>query len=130
MHSKSMRMAFVARIIRHKLCLIYAFFDFFVQKSFSPKNYFLLLNLTTRRPFYICLIPPHKTLSLFYSDNLNQIENKRRIEISYLRKLHKESSLYAYINWKGMENSLLGKSQTNHIAMFTCLRKRNGILFV
>ena len=27
-------MVFVASIIRHTLCMIYAFFDFFVQKSF------------------------------------------------------------------------------------------------
>ena len=35
MHSKSMKMVFVARIIRHKLYMIYAFYDFFVQKLFS-----------------------------------------------------------------------------------------------
>ena len=50
MYSKSMKMVFVARIIRHKLCMIYTFFDFFVQKSFLTKNYFLTaeINLTTK----------------------------------------------------------------------------------
>ena len=35
MRSKSIKMVFVARIIRHTLCMISAFFDFFVQKLFS-----------------------------------------------------------------------------------------------
>ena len=39
--SKSMKMVFVARIIRHKLCMIYALFDFFfVQKSFFDQKLF------------------------------------------------------------------------------------------
>ena len=51
------------------LCIIYAFFalslrmtwaffDFFVQKSFLTKNYFLTaeINLTTRGPLYTCLV--------------------------------------------------------------------------
>ena len=54
-------MVFVARIIRHKLCMIYAFFDFFVQKSFLTKNYFLTaeINLTTWGPLYTCLVVLH-----------------------------------------------------------------------
>ena len=36
---------FVARIVRHKLCMIYAYFDFFVQKSFLTKNYFLTAEI-------------------------------------------------------------------------------------
>ena len=58
MHSKSMKMVFVARIIRHKLCMIYAFFDFFVQKSFLTKNHFHTaeINLTTEGPLYTCLV--------------------------------------------------------------------------
>ena len=35
LRSKSMEMVFVTIIIRHKLCMIYAFLNFFVQKSFS-----------------------------------------------------------------------------------------------
>ena len=56
-HIKSLKMVFVARIIRHKLCMIFAFFDFFVQKSFLTKNYFLTveINLITRSPLYTCL---------------------------------------------------------------------------
>ena len=40
MRSKSIKMMFVASMIRHKLCMIYAFFDYFVQISFSTKKYF------------------------------------------------------------------------------------------
>ena len=58
MRALSMNIVFVARIIRHKLCIIYAFFDFFVQKSFLTKNCFLTAerNLTTRGPLYTCLV--------------------------------------------------------------------------
>ena len=58
MRSKSMKMVFVARIIRHKLCMIYAYFDFLVQKSFLTKNYFLIdeIDLTTQGPLYTCLV--------------------------------------------------------------------------
>ena len=53
-----MKMVFVARIIRHKLCMKYAFFDFFVQKLSLAKNYFLIakMNLTSRGPLYTCLV--------------------------------------------------------------------------
>ena len=58
MHSKSLKMVFVARIIRHELCMIYAFFDFYVQKSLLTKNYFLTaeIKLTTLVPLYTCLV--------------------------------------------------------------------------
>ena len=51
-------MVFVARIIRHKLCMIYAFFDVFVQKSFLTKDYFLTseIDLTTLGPLHTCLV--------------------------------------------------------------------------
>ena len=51
-------MVFVARIVRHKLCMIYAFFDFFVQKSFLNKNCLLTaeINLTIRGPLYTCVV--------------------------------------------------------------------------
>ena len=51
-------MVFVARIIRHKLCMIFEFFTFFVQKSFLTKNQFLTveINLTTRGLLYTCLV--------------------------------------------------------------------------
>ena len=39
-HSKSMKIAFVARTIRHKSCMIYAFVYFFVQKSFLDHRLF------------------------------------------------------------------------------------------
>ena len=54
-----MKMVFVASIIRHELCMIYAFFDFlFVQKSFLIKSYLLTaeINLTTRGTLYTCLV--------------------------------------------------------------------------
>ena len=39
-HSKSMKMEFVARIIRHELCMVYAFFDFFCSKIiFNQKSF-------------------------------------------------------------------------------------------
>ena len=44
MRIKSLKMVFVARIITYELCMIYAFFYFFVQKSFWPKINFLLLR--------------------------------------------------------------------------------------
>ena len=58
MCSKAMKILFLARIIRHKLCMIYAIFYFFVQKAFLTKNYFLAaeMNLTTQGPLYIYLI--------------------------------------------------------------------------
>ena len=51
-------MVFVARIIRHKLRMFYAFFDLFVQKSLLNKNDFLTaeINLTTLGPLYTCLV--------------------------------------------------------------------------
>ena len=36
--SKLSKMAFVARIIRHKSCILYAFVDFFVQKIIFDQN--------------------------------------------------------------------------------------------
>ena len=53
-----MKMVFVARIIRHELCMNYAFFYFFVEKSFLTKNYFLIaeINFTTWGPSYTCLV--------------------------------------------------------------------------
>ena len=53
-----MKKVFVAKIIRHKLCMIYAFLDFFVQKSFLTKNYFPTaeINSTARGPMYTCLV--------------------------------------------------------------------------
>ena len=40
MHIKSLKMVFVARIIRHELCMIYAFLDFFCSKIiFDQKNF-------------------------------------------------------------------------------------------
>ena len=53
-YSKSMKMVLVARMIRHKLWMIYAFFIFFVQKSFL--TYKFEINLTTRGPLYTCLV--------------------------------------------------------------------------
>ena len=52
MRSKSMKIVFVARINRHRLCMILAFFDFFVQKAFLTKNYVLTaeINLSNRGP--------------------------------------------------------------------------------
>ena len=40
------------------LCMINAFFDFFVQKLFLTKNYFLIaeINFTTPGPLYTCLV--------------------------------------------------------------------------
>ena len=58
MRIKSSKMMLVARIIRYKLCTIYAFFDSFVQKSFLTKNYLLIaeIDFTTRGPLYTCLV--------------------------------------------------------------------------
>ena len=55
MRIKSLKMVFVERIIRHKLCMIYAFF---VQKSFLTKKFLLFaeINLTTQGPLYTCLV--------------------------------------------------------------------------
>ena len=55
---KSLKMVFVARIIRHKLCMIYAFFDYFFQKTFLTKSYSFTpeINLTSRGPLYTCLV--------------------------------------------------------------------------
>ena len=46
-------------------------FDFFVEKSFLTKSYFLIaeINLTTRGPLYTCLVVPYglvKSHKLFW----------------------------------------------------------------
>ena len=53
-----MKIVFLASIIRHKLCIIYAFFYFLFDNYFLTKNYFLIAatNLTTRYPLYTCLV--------------------------------------------------------------------------
>ena len=60
MRSKSMKMVFVERIIRHKLYMIYAFFDFFCAKIIFDQKLFsychILINFTTRCPLYTCLL--------------------------------------------------------------------------
>ena len=42
---QSMKMVFVTSIIRHKVCIIYLFLDFFIQKSFLTNNYFLIAEI-------------------------------------------------------------------------------------
>ena len=58
MHSKSMNMVFMASIIRHELCIIYAFVDFLVQISLLTNNYSLIaeIDLTSRGPLYTSLV--------------------------------------------------------------------------
>ena len=53
-----MKIVFVASITRNKLCIIYAFFEYFFQKSFFTENYFLIaaINLTYWGPLYTCLV--------------------------------------------------------------------------
>ena len=48
-----MKMVFVAIMISNTLCIIYAFFDYFFQKSFFTENYFQIAG-----PFYTlpCLV--------------------------------------------------------------------------
>ena len=49
---------FVASIIRNSLCIIYGFFDYFLQKPIFTENYFLIaaINLATRGPLYTFLV--------------------------------------------------------------------------
>ena len=56
--TKSMKIVFVASMIRNRLCMIYVFFYYFCPKSFFTENYFLIaaINLTTRGPLYTCLV--------------------------------------------------------------------------
>ena len=75
MCSKSKKMVFLARMIKHELCMIYAFFEFFFPRNFSKflpenvfdfvvqkiifdQNFFLkdAINLATRGPLYTCLV--------------------------------------------------------------------------
>ena len=53
-----MKIVFVASIIRNSLCIIYGFFDYFLQKSIFTENYFLVaaINLATRGPLCTCLV--------------------------------------------------------------------------
>ena len=48
----------IGPLIRYKLCISYAFFDYFFQRSFFTENHFLItaINLTTRGPLYTCLV--------------------------------------------------------------------------
>ena len=52
---KSLKMVFVARIIRHELCMIYTFFcsKIIFDQKFFP---FAEINLTTRGSLYTCLV--------------------------------------------------------------------------
>ena len=67
---KSLENGLVARINRPKLCMIYAFFDIFVQKSVFDQNYFLTAEiiLTTRGPLYSCLVCQKMLTLKFYSN--------------------------------------------------------------
>ena len=76
----STKMVFVARIIRPKLCIIYALFYFF-QKSFLNKDYFLIAAI---------LIPVvHGILVLFFFEEKqwrgNAEKMSRPVIILYLR---------------------------------------------
>ena len=73
--SKSMKMVFVTSIIRNELCIIYAFFHYFFQKSFFTKNYFLIaaIYLTTWGPWYTCLV--QRVLSITKIDVFKMILN-------------------------------------------------------
>ena len=82
MRRKLMKIVFVASIIRHNSCMIYAFLFFFVQKSFLTKNYFLTaeINLTTRGPLYTCLVLFVNIIMLIYSMTI-VIQHSERLEI-------------------------------------------------
>ena len=72
---KSLKMVFVARIIRHKVCMIYAFFDFFVQKLTAE------INLINQSPLYTCLVIIHKNyfevfIGKFWSKIRKQWKNR------------------------------------------------------
>ena len=56
MRSKSMKMVFVASVINHQLCMIYAFFYFFFQKSFFTKKNFLPADINLTIGFYCILV--------------------------------------------------------------------------
>ena len=62
-----MKMGFVASIIGGKLCIIFAFFDFFAQKTFSTKLSSLIaeINFTIWGQLYTCLVLIYKLLLLF-----------------------------------------------------------------
>ena len=79
-------MVFVASIIRHKLCMIYAFFDFFSKMIFDQKIY-SEMNLTTLGSLYICLV---------LSDLFTEIANFGAIrDFDYCKyKLSREQLLY------------------------------------
>ena len=80
MSSKSMEIVFVANIIRHRLCMIYAFFYYFVQKSFSTKNYFFIaaIDFTTQGPYYTCLVY-FKISSILKSTNIQHLSYTTKI---------------------------------------------------
>ena len=65
MRIKSLEMVLVTRIIRHKSCMIYAFFYFFCSKIIFDQNYFPTaeINLTPWGPLYTCLV--HLVLNFF-----------------------------------------------------------------
>jgi len=50
-----MRIVFVASMIRNKLCIVYACFDYFFKNYFFTENYFLIaaINLTTGSIVYL-----------------------------------------------------------------------------
>ena len=91
---------------------IYAFFIFFVQKSFLIKNCFLIaeINLTTQAPLYTCLVitfisrSPLSTLSCFVFNDFQM----------------SEGCLYQKVTSKVMRLKLMGHKSAfgNFLALF------------
>ena len=73
-----MKMVFVASIIRRKLCIIYAWFYYFLQTSFFTKNYLLIaaINLTTLVHFMLVLFDLYSHLADRYLEIWSQVNQK------------------------------------------------------
>ena len=119
-----MKILLVESIIRHKLCIIYAFFDYFFPKSFFTKNHFLIaaINLTTRGPLYTCFV---YVLGCTMDENSlcpELFETKARIIKSEKSvKFWKLHILWFFFCFLLVEFKALAEQETiHHMLVFTC----------
>ena len=81
-----MEMVFVARMIRNKSCIIYAFFDYFFQKSFFTRNYcYDKFDYPGSIVYLSCL---SYILEMYLSYMLSNCNSLNEIPVAILKFLH------------------------------------------
>ena len=122
MRIKSLKMVFVARMIRHKLCIIYAFFDFFLFKNhFWPKTVFLLLRGIWQPGVHcivvllLCLLKPY--LFSWYRGNVTQCLVKLVMSVECDCIIHRKP----IVLWTFYSNVVHSKSVAHQAILFDSL---------